>query len=59
MGTLIGLIVIGLIAFVGLGLLGWILKLLGFVCGFLWDGCSTTLGCLFWGILVIVLLIAV
>ena len=55
---IIGLIVLGVIAFVGLGLLGWVLKLLGYVLEFLWDGCSTTIGCLFWGILIIIFLIA-
>ena len=56
---IIGLIVLGLIAFVGLGLLGWALKLLGYVLEFLWDGCSTTLGCLFWVFIIIIVLMAI
>lgn len=53
---IIGLIVLGLMAFVGFSLLGWVLKLLGFVFGFLWDGCSTSLGCLFWVFVIIIVL---
>lgn len=59
MGTLIGLIVIGLMVIVGGSLLGWVLKLLGFVFGFLWDGCSTILGSLFWLIVIIIALMAI
>ena len=54
-----GMIVLGLIAFVGLGLLGWVLKLLGYVLEFLWDGCLTTFGCLFWVFLIIIVLMAI
>ena len=46
-----------LLLFVAFGLLGWVLKGLGVVFDFLWDGCSTSMGCLFWvviGILVLV-----
>ena len=56
---IIGLIVLGVIAFVGLGLLGWALKLSGYVLEFLWDGCSTTLGCLFWVFIIIIVLMAI
>lgn len=56
---IIGLIVLGLIVFVGLGLLGWVLKLLGYVLEFLWDGCSTTIGCLFWVFIIIIVLMAI
>jgi hypothetical protein len=56
---IIGLIILGLIVFVGLGLLGWVLKLLGYVLEFLWDGCSTTIGCLFWVFIIIIVLMAI
>ena len=56
---IIGLIFLGVIAFVGLGLLGWVLKLLGYVLEFLWDGCSTTIGCLFWAFIIIIVLMAI
>jgi hypothetical protein len=49
-----------LLLFVAFGLLGWVLKGLGVVFDFLWDGCSTSMGCLFWvviGILVLVSLV--
>lgn len=56
---IIGLIVLGLMVFVGFSLLGWVLKLLGLVFGFLWDGCSTTFGCLFWVFVIIIVLMAI
>ena len=46
----------GLLLFAVLGLLGWVLKGLGVVFEFLWDGCSTSMGCLFWVILGFLLL---
>lgn len=56
---IIGLIVLGVIAFVGLGLLGWVLKLLGYVLEFLWEGFCTTLGWLFWAFIIIIVLMAI
>ena len=44
----IGILLVILIVFIGGGLLGWVLKGLGVVFDFLWDGCSTSMGCLFW-----------
>lgn len=46
--TVIGIIVLIIFAFVFLGLAGWVLKGLGVVFNFLWEGCSTSIGCLFW-----------
>ena len=46
--AVIGILLVILIVFIGGGLLGWVLKGLGVVFDFLWDGCSTSLGCLFW-----------
>lgn len=36
----------GLLLFAVFGLLGWALKGLGVVFDFLWDRCSTSMGCL-------------
>ncbi|MBO7137471.1 MAG: hypothetical protein J6V92_03280 [Bacteroidaceae bacterium] len=46
--AVIGILLVILMVFIGGGLLGWVLKGLGVVFDFLWDGCSTSLGCLFW-----------
>ena len=55
--TVIGIIVLIIIAFVCFGLLGWVLKAFGWVFDFLQEGCSTSLGCLFWVFIVLILLI--
>ena len=52
------LIIIGLFCFVFFGLLGWVLKGFGLIFDFLMEGCSTTLGCLFWAIVIMFLLAA-
>lgn len=44
----LGIIILLIIAFIVLGLLGWGLKILGWVFDFLWEGCYTSIGCLFW-----------
>ena len=46
------LIVIGIIAlialiFLGGGIIGWILQVVGYIFGKLFEGCQTTFGCLF------------
>ena len=46
----------GLLLFAVFGLLGWVLKGLGVVFDFLWDGCSTSMGCLFWAVIGFLLL---
>ena len=55
--TVIGIIVLIIIAFVCFGLLGWVLKAFGWVFDFLQEGCSTSLGCLFWVFIVLILVI--
>lgn len=42
---IIAIIIVGLLAF---SLLGWGLKILGRIVGFLGEGCSTSWGCLIW-----------
>ena len=37
-----------ILAFVCFGLLGWMLKGVGVAFEFLWEGCTTSFGCLFW-----------
>ena len=54
---IIGIILLLIILFVVFGLLGWMLKLGGYVFEFLWSGCSSSLGCFVWIIIVIVLLL--
>lgn len=55
--TIIGLIILGFILFVSCSILGWILKLLGYVFEFLWEGFVKSLGCLFWVFVIFCLLI--
>ena len=55
--TVIGIIVLIILAFVCFGLLGWVLKAFGWVFDFLQEGCSTSLGCLFWVFIVLFLLL--
>lgn len=55
--SVIGIIVLLVVCFVAFGLLGWGLKALGVVYDFLKEGCSTSLGCLFWVFIVLILLI--
>ena len=53
----IGIIFLLILAFVFFGLAGWVLKALGWVFDFLWEGCSTSIGCLFWVFVAILILI--
>ena len=55
--TIIGFIVLGLIIFVGAGIFGWILELLGYVFEFLWEGFIKSLGCLFWVFIIFCILV--
>jgi hypothetical protein len=54
---IICIIILLIIAFVVFGLMGWGLKILGWVCDFLWEGCSTSIGCLFWVFIILFLII--
>jgi hypothetical protein len=53
----IGIIILLVIAFIVLGLMGWGLKVLGWVFDFLWEGCSNSIGCLFWVFIILFLII--
>ena len=51
-------IILGILLFIVFcGLLGWVIKLIGFIFGLLIDGLSNFAGCLFWVIIIIVLII--
>ena len=56
--SIIGIIALIILLFVGGSLLGWIIKGLEVVFSFLWDGCSNTLGCIFWVVAGIIVLLA-
>lgn len=53
---IIAIILLGLLIF---SLLGWGLKVLGWIFDFLSEGCSTSWGCLIWIIAIVVCLMAV
>ena len=55
---IISVIVLFIIAFIALGLLGWGLKVIGVIFDFLWEGCTTSIGCLFWVVIVLLLIVA-
>ena len=55
--TIIGIIVLLILAFVCFGLLGWVLKAFGWVFDFLQEGCSTSLGCLFWVFIIVLFIV--
>lgn len=55
---IIGIIVLIIVLFVVFGLAGWVLKGVGVVFEFLWEGCSTSFGCLFWVVIVFFVLMA-
>jgi len=44
----IGIIVGILTIFIGGGILGWVLKVIGMIFSFLWDGCLSSMGCVTW-----------
>lgn len=54
----IGILLLLILAFVFLGLLGWGLKALGWVFEFLWEGCTTSFGCLFWVVIILLFIVA-
>ena len=53
----VGIILLLIIAFVVLGLLGWGLKGIGVIFDFLWEGCTTSIGCLFWVVIILLLIV--
>ena len=56
--TIIGLIILGIFGFCLLGVLGWIIKLFGYIFDFLLEGFFKSLGCLFWVAIIIIILMA-
>jgi hypothetical protein len=54
---IIGIIVFGIFGFIFLGVLGWIIKIFGYVFDFLLDGCFQSLGCLIWIVIIFLVLI--
>ncbi len=53
----IGIILLLIISFIVLGLLGWGLKGIGVIFDFLWEGCTTSFGCLFWVVTILLLIV--
>jgi len=55
---IIGLILVLFIIYVVCSLLGWGAKLFDVILDFLAEGCSSSIGCLFWIFIIIVFLMA-
>lgn len=55
---IVGIILLLIIAFIVLGLLGWGLKGIGVIFDFLWEGCTTSFGCLFWVVIILLFILA-
>ena len=51
---IIGLIALVILALLAFSLLGWGLKIVGWIFDFLGEGCSTSWGCLIWIIAIII-----
>jgi hypothetical protein len=45
--AVIGIVALIALIFIGGGILGWILQIVGFIFGKLFEGCQTIFGCLF------------
>ena len=56
--AVIGIIFLLIMAFIVLGLLGWGLKGVGVIFDFLWEGCTTSFGCLFWVSIILLFIVA-
>jgi len=56
---IVGIIAIAIIGLLIFSLLGWALKIGGWILDFLGEGCSTSWGCLIWVIAIIIGLMAV
>ena len=54
----VGIILLLIFAFIVLGLLGWGLKGIGVIFDFLWEGCTTSFGCLFWVVIILLFIVA-
>jgi hypothetical protein len=56
---LIGIIVLIIIGFLLLSAIGWVLKILGYIFELLLKGFFKSIGCLFWIIIIIIILISI
>ena len=57
--AIIGILVLGLIVFVGGGLFGWVITGISTVTQFLFQGCGSSIGCLVFIVIAIFCLLAV
>ena len=55
--TIIGVVVLIGLLFVGGGLLGWLIKGFEILFSFMSEGCNHTLGCLFWVFVILLVLV--
>jgi hypothetical protein len=56
---IVGIIALVIVILLAFSLLGWGLKILGWIFDFLSEGCSTSWGCLIWIIAIVIGLMAV
>ena len=56
---LIGFVILALIAFVVIGIFGHLMDLLGTIIEWLFDGCMNSIGCLFWVVIIVLILISI
>ena len=56
---LFGIIILGIIGFIILGIGGWLLKLLGYIFDFLLEGFFKSIGCLFWVLVIVLILMSI
>ena len=57
--AIIGILILGLLVFVGGGLFGWVITGISEITGFLFQGCGNSIGCLVFIIIAIFCLLAV
>lgn len=55
---IIGIFVLIVICFVFFGICGWLIKIFEYVFEFLWEGFTKSLGCLFWVIIIILIIMS-
>ena len=53
---ILGIVVLIIFLFIIGGLLGWVLKLLSYVVKFLWEGLTNIFSCLFWCVVIIIII---
>lgn len=54
---IVGIVILGIVVFILFGIGGWILKFLGYILEFLFDGLLNSIGCLFWVIVIILIIV--